>query len=523
MLRCGVMFRLRFGKERGSALQNIGGERNSPPMGQWALRMSRRVAGAMVGVLALSGCALDTRLPKPDLRLPSTFEAGATDRAETLAPQALDQWWTLFGDAQLTELITQALSASPDARTAMARLKEAGATVNETLYGLLPQGDLKGSGTQERVTTKYRSVPASLQPFLGAFGFNGNEKLYSGSLNVSWELDLFGRDITAIQTARADLAAARFDYEATRMSLAANVASALFQARGLAIQLDDAKENARLNRDLATVGRRKSDHGIGSTADAARLESAAASAEAQVEQLDAELKGAKRALLILIGRGADASSSLPVDARAFDPPPVPVTAPGDLITRRPDVREAEAKVRSAAGRLHLDKLAVLPTFTLLPSGTYSRQEAQYTTITQTSALGVGASVPLLSLPKLLAEVRAQGARGEQAVIAYEKAVQSAYGDAEKGLTTLKADETRLGLLKTAADKSRFAYDAARTGYGLGLTDLTSLVQAEQGWRAAQSAYTGAQTAALVDAVTTFKALGGGWAADRAGPGKGTGR
>jgi len=78
-------------------------------------------------------------------------------------------------------------------------------------------------------------------------------------------------------------------------------------------------------------------------------------------------------------------------------------------------------------------------------------------------------------------------------------------------------------LKTAADKSRFAYDAARTGYGLGLTDLTSLVQAEQGWRAAQSAYTGAQTAALVDAVTTFKALGGGWAADRAGPGKGTGR
>jgi multidrug efflux system outer membrane protein len=120
------------------------------------------------------------------------------------------------------------------------------------------------------------------------------------------------------------------------------------------------------------------------------------------------------------------------------------------------------------------------------------------------------TVPFLSIPKLLAEVKAQGARGEQAVAAYEKAVQTAYGDAEKGLTTLQADEVRVGLLKTATDKSRFAYDAARKGYELGLTDLTTLVQAEQGWRQTRAAYSSAATSALVDSVATFKALGGGW-------------
>lgn len=472
--------------------------------------MTRKLAGLLIGAVALGGCALDTRIPKADVRLPATFEAGATAGADGVQPQALDRWWTLFDDAELAQLIDQALKASPDAKSALGRLREAGAVLNQTVFGLLPQGDLKGSATRQHVKTSYRDVPPALQPFLGAFGFSGNQTNYAANLNVSWELDLFGRDFGAIRVAQAELAAARFDYEASRMSLAANVASALFQARGLAIQLEEAKDNARLTGQLADASRKKFEHGLGSGADAARLGADAASAAAEVAGVEAQLKGAKRALLILVGRGGDPSDSLLIEARSYAPPPVPATAPGDLLTRRPDVREAEARVRSAAGQLRLDKLAVLPTFTILPSGSYSRQEAQYTTITSTGAVGVGVTVPFLSLPKTLATIRAQGARGEQAVAAYEKAVATAYGDAEKGLTTLKADEVRLGLLKDAADKSRFAYDAARKGYDLGLTDLTTLVQSEQLWRQARSAYTAAQTSALVDAVTTFKALGGGW-------------
>jgi len=461
--------------------------------------------------LALSACALDTRMPKPEVTLPPAYEAASAEGPAAANADVLDRWWLQFDDHQLTALIDEALTSSPDAKSALGRLHEANATMRETVAGVLPQGDLKGSAAAEHVSTNYSNISPALAQFLSEFSGAGNDKLYAGNLNVSWELDVFGRDLTAIRTAKADLAVQRFDYEATRMSLAASVATSLFQARGLAIQLADAKENARLAHELAQVGERKLKAGLGSGSDAARLESDALSLDAQVAQTDALLKGAIRSLLAMVGRGGAPSSGLVIEPVVAEPPPVPATAPGALLARRPDVREAEMQVRSAAGRLKLDKMAILPTFTLEPSYQYSNQvQPSFTTVTTTGSFGVGVTVPFLSIPKLLEEVRAQGARGEQAVAAYEKAVQTAYGDAERGLTTLQSDEQRVGLLRTATERSHYAYDAARKGYDLGLVDLTTLVQAEQEWRQTRATYTTAATSAMVDAVSTFKALGGGW-------------
>jgi outer membrane protein TolC len=94
-------------------------------------------------------------------------------------------------------------------------------------------------------------------------------------------------------------------------------------------------------------------------------------------------------------------------------------------------------------------------------------------------------------------------------------VANAYGDAEKALTTTEADGRRVKLLDDATRRSRFAFDAASKGYDLGLTDLTSLIQAEQTWRQTRATYTSAQISALVDTVAAFKALGGGWDAETA--------
>jgi NodT family efflux transporter outer membrane factor (OMF) lipoprotein len=461
--------------------------------------------------VAISACALGTHIPKAGVRLPAAYEAASAEGPAAASSDVLDRWWLQFDDPQLTALIEQALAASPDAKSALGRLREAEATMREDIAQLLPQGDIKGNGAAEHISTQYSNISPALAQFLTEFSGAGNDKVFGGSFSPTWELDLFGRDATAIRAIKADLAAERFDFEATRMSLAASVATGLFQARGLAIQLADAKENARLAHELAKVGDRKQKAGLGSGADAARLESDALSLDAQVAQTDALLKGSIRSLLVLVGRGGDPSSSLPIEAVANPPPPAPATAPGALLARRPDVREAEMRVHSAAGRLKLDKLAILPTFTLEPSYLYSKQvQPAFTTVTTTGSLGVGVTVPFLTIPKLLEEVRAQGARGEQAVAAYEKAVFTAYGDAERGLTTLQSDEQRVALLRTATDRSRYAYDATRKGYDLGLIDTTTLVQAEQEWRQARATYTAAATSALVDAVATFKALGGGW-------------
>jgi outer membrane protein TolC len=100
-------------------------------------------------------------------------------------------------------------------------------------------------------------------------------------------------------------------------------------------------------------------------------------------------------------------------------------------------------------------------------------------------------------------------------VAYEKTIQTAYGDAERALITLEADRRRVGLLTSATERSRFAYNAAQEGYRMGLIDLTSAIQAEQTWRQTRAALTSAQVSVLLDAVTACKALGGGWNAESA--------
>ena len=522
------------------------------------LRLGARLAPALLAA-ALSGCALGEKLSKPEIALPQAFEA--PQAASALPPAALDRWWLLFDDAQLTGLIDQALAYSPDAKSAFYRLAEARADRAEIIAGVFPQGDIKANGSDEYAKVNFSHVNAAAFGVTGATGTttstttgtgggtttggtgvstgagatssgttllssffgaqNGSSQTYSAAFNVSWELDLYGKNFTAIKAANANFAAARFDYEATRLSLAAEVATDLFQARGLAVQLDDARENEKLAKNLADVARRKADAGLATTADSARTESDAESNAAQTVLIQAQLRAAQRALLVLIGKGGAPSSDLVVTANVTPPPAAPTATPGSLLARRPDVREAEEQLTVAAGQLRLDKLALFPTFTLLPGLSYSKQvESIYTIATNAATGGVGVTVPVLSVPKLLAEVRAQGARGQQAVAAYEKAVQSAYGDAEKALTTIDADRRRVDLLDRATKRSRFAFDAATKGYDLGLTDLTSLIQAEQSWRQTRATYTASEIAALVDTVATFKALGGGWNAEAAKPDKG---
>jgi outer membrane protein TolC len=333
-------------------------------------------------------------------------------------------------------------------------------------------------------------------------------------------VDRFGLQRTARRAADQDVAAARFSYEATRATLATDVATALFQARGYAIQLADARETLRIATDLATSGDLSASHGLTSTSDAARLQTDVATARAEVDRLTAVELAARRSLLALIGRGFDPLEQLQVEAMAPPPPTAPRVAPGDLLRRRPDVRQAEAQLRSAADNLKLDRLALFPSFSLTPGVQLAKTGGIYALTSTIWTVGLGASEPVLDRPRLLAVIRGQKARGEAAVAAYEKAVQDAYRDAENGLATFAADTKRSSDLQLAEGRARFAFEAKRRGYDLGLTDLTTLLESERTWRQTLSAYNGARTTALVDAATLFQALGGGWSPEpTSAPGK----
>lgn len=458
---------------------------------------------ALVTCLALAACASPR---EPVTNLPAAYQAPPS---AGLDEAVLDQWWLAFEDPQLTALVEQALVLSPDAQSAAARLREARATAASALTAFLPQGQLTGSARRtetEQVEGQEINIPG--------LSTSGESESYQANFNVSWELDLFGRFFAARRAARGDSAAARFAYEGARASLAANVADAYFQARGLAIQLADARETLRIQESLADLAERRVELGIAASSDADRIAGDLAQARAQVANLEAQLQAQQRILLVLVGRGVDPVQSVDVEAAPGLVPPVPASLPGELLARRPDVREAEARIRSAAGRLTYAQLAFFPTFTLTPGLGISKQEQPgYSATTQNWSIGANVSQPVLNIPQLLLDLRAQNARTEQAVINYERVVQTAYGEAENALVQLAADRRRVELLTEGEARAERAFEAGRLGYGAGVTDLQTALSAEQSWRAVRAQLTAAQVQAQRRAVQAYKALGGGWPAD----------
>ncbi|MBO9709356.1 MAG: TolC family protein [Caulobacter sp.] len=474
----------------------------------------RRAALLAATALALGAC-VHTPRPTPDTRLPAAYEAPA---GAALPDQALDRWWTGFNDPQLTALIETALEKAPDARTAQAVLDEARASRRSQIRQLyIPQTPLKGNASKTHTKILDNS---------GAAGFTqgGDSESYGVNFDVSWELDLWGRRAAARQVVDNDLAAARFAYEGARASLAAQVAQSYFEARGLAVQLDDARETARINGSLRDFATKKAAAGLIATSEADRAEADQAQSLAQVADLEGQLTAARRTLLILVGRGVDPLASLPVDATLDTPPAIPATVPDALLARRPDVREAQARLASAAGNLKINELALLPTLNLTPGIGWSKSVSpafpfaggggsKTSTTSSAWTLGGNVSIPVLNIPTLLADIDAQNARTRQAAIAYEKAVQTAYGEAENAMAQLAADQRRVEALTGGEARARRAYEAGRKGYDLGLTDLTTTLQSEQSWRLTRTALTGARTQALLRAVQAYKALGGGWSPD----------
>jgi NodT family efflux transporter outer membrane factor (OMF) lipoprotein len=471
------------------------------------------LAGA--AALALGACASDAR--KPNVTLPAAYEAPAGTSA--LTPIQLDHWWLVFGDDELNGLEDQALKASPDVKTQIARLREAMATRNSSIDQTYPTGNFSGSTTRTH-TAPIGAPPSSLIPI------GGTSESDVGNFKVSWELDFLGALADARRSARATYNASRFDIESARAALVANVADSYFQARGLAIQLDDANESLRIEQQLYHVADAKAQLGLGPRSDADRIAGDLALAKSQVEDLTSQQHAAQRLLLILVGRGTEPVENLPLTATAPDPPPLPEAVPGELLQRRPDVREAEEKMRAQVINTKLAKDELFPNLTLNPAIGIARQIAPgvgiadlatlmlfpqtQTTNTDYWSYGIGISQPVLDIPRLLQDAKVQSARTEEAVIAYEQAVQNAYGDAENALVELSADERRIVLLTDGEARSRRAYDAAQVRYKLGLDDITALLSAEQAWRTNRAQLTAERVQALRRAVQTYKALGGGW-------------
>jgi NodT family efflux transporter outer membrane factor (OMF) lipoprotein len=448
-----------------------------------------------------------------DVRTPAGFTA---EGGAALPWTALDRWWTLYNDPELTQLVETGLAANTDVRTALARLEEVRAQRASVIRALGPRGDLSGDA-EVRQTEGLDDQDTGGGGQNPGFQFGqqtGASNSQSLSFGASQELDIFGRNREARRSINAEFLATRFAAESVRVAVAAQIADTLFLVRGTAVQLENARDTLRIANELSRITRIRAERGLAATSEFDRAETERANAEAEVARLEAGVRALQRALLTLTGAQMADISAAPVRAVLYDPPATPAALPGSLLVRRPDVREAQTRIESAAGNLRRARLALLPTFTLRPSLGLSRSESDFFTATNGFwALGAGLLVPVLDRGRLLAEVQVNDARAEQAVIAYERAVQNAVSEADQALTQLEGDRGRVRQLVTAEARARSALDAAQRGYQAGLTDLTGLLDSQRALRGARSALSQARTEALQRSVLAFRSLGGGWSPD----------
>lgn len=467
--------------------------------------------------LLLTACA--TGNPRvPDAMLPSRFEAPAP-----AGNTQLDRWWMLYGDAQLTELIDEALRRGFSAREALARLEEARLVRRTALARFGPSAEIQGSASLQQIHDLEGGLPTigdgAIGPGIGALPnnggllFPGRIDTYSLGLPVSWELDLFGRRGAARRSADADLEASVFAYQGMRATLAADVAYQLFQARALAVQIADAREAVRIHQELRRIVGIRAEHGLAPRADVDRIDVGLATTSAQTVSLEGELFAVRRTLLGLLGRASDPVERIVVTDGVELPPAVPVGLPADLLLRRPDVLEARARLDGALGHLRAAELAQFPAITLTSGAGLAAQRGDFRSVLGFWSLGVGLVVPLLDRRRLRNEVRINDARTEQAVLAFERTIQTAFSESDQTIARLEADRRRAVMLAEGASRARAVYDAASMRFRRGLTDLQTVLDAEAAWRIACGQATAARLDALLRSVQLFKVLGGGWDAD----------
>jgi multidrug efflux system outer membrane protein len=447
----------------------------------------RRAALPLLLASALSACAL-----APDYERP---RIGASDswhgpQGAGLSVAAHTQWWSAFGDPELTLLMQAALDSNLTIAQALARVEQAQGAARSAGANLLPQ--LSGSGSASS-----RSID----------GASSRESATVG-LSASYALDLWGRYRNESRAASFNLQATEYDKDAAALLVQSQVATTYFSILALKDQIAISEESLEAARSTLAIVEARYKAGSISGLDLAQQRNAIAVIEAGLPALRANLAENQNALAILLGR---TPGNFTVEAETLDRITLPAIAAGQpsaLLERRPDIRSAEARLQAANANIGAARAAFFPNLDLTASLT--RSFATASPAETATALGASLLAPIFSGGSLEGNLQSATARQAELAAAYQQTVLTSFGEVENALVGTEATAERERLLAVAAEEARRAYDLAEARYRTGASDLLSVLDAQRSWLSARNNLAQARLERYSTAVSLFVALGGGW-------------
>jgi multidrug efflux system outer membrane protein len=467
----------------------------------------------VLAVLLIAGCHVGPNYKRPALDVPGGYRqtlapAVTVDVASTSSNSSIaDQKWpSVFDDPTLQRLIETALANNLDLRIAAKRVLEAQAQVGIARSQQLPSvsGSLGYSALQ---------IPTSLAGN-NSDGTPANSFFRGGgpSASAAWNLDFWGLYRRQSEAARADLLASEWGQRATRITLIQSVADAYFELRSLDAQMTITENTVKAREDSLKLTKALEEHGAGSLADVRQAEESLQAAKGNLPDLRRRIAIEENTISVLLGQNpGDIERGLPVD-RQPHPQQIPVGVPSQLLERRPDVQQAEAKLIAANARIGVARAQYFPQISLTSLGGAASNQLNAIATGPNAYWYAAGSIaePIFDGGRIRSNYRLSQAQEQEMLLDYQKTVLNALKDVTNALVSYQ--ETRLRReeqseqVKSAADAVRLArlrYSGGNTSYLEVLTTDTDLYSAQLLLAQAQQQ----EAASLVDVYT---ALGGGW-------------
>lgn len=463
----------------------------------------RGVAVVTAGCL-LGGCGINREAWKDGVKVPAKWNAKGQGSG-SLDTAAIKRWWTRFDDPVLEALIGQALVASPDIRTALARITESRGERSVQLSSLLPT--ITGNASDRIQRRDEQST-----------GLVTRSETYSLSADMSWEIDLFGRQLQNVKAATKDVEQTIENYYAAQVTLTADVASAYITLRGAQAQLAVVRRNVETRSETTDITRWKQEAGISDMLEMQQAVSTLEQARASIPTLERTISETKNRLAVLCGQTPGKLDGLLARSSKLPRVPTKIAAgiPAEALNNRPDVRAAVDAVLAAYHRKTATELTRLPTIDLsgslgleaLRRGTLFSPEAAARTLA--GSLMAGLAQPIFEGGRITANIRISKAQAEQAVYAYESTVLTALSEVEDALVAIRRTTERLEVLRKADAAASEASELATRQYEAGSVDLLTVLDVQRTQLSVEESRALTEADQLNAYVQLYKSLGGGW-------------
>ena len=459
--------------------------------------MSQRIVLWLAVCSVLCGCTVGPNYQLPKLALPSNWRESAPKHSPRAVRDAAVSWWQDFDDPVLNDLVERALKNNETLQIAVARVTEARGLRESAQGELFPQfGAAAGSQRgNPGVTTEGGIVTA-----------------HQAAFDAAWELDLFGGTRRRIEAEKAVVGAREAAYRNAALSLAAEVAREYVLLRQFQAQRSISRQTATTQRGLYEIAQDRYKGGLVSTLDVAQAETLYKTTLAKLPDFDRLIKASGYRLSVLLGENPGNLGTLVTKTRRL---PVarrlPVLdAPAKIISQRPDVVEAERNLGAASASQGVALSALYPNVSL--SALFGVQHASlplahYLSTLDTWNIAGTITAPILEFGTIEGQINAADARQAQALHEYRQVVLTALGDVESDLSNLAEETRRHELLRDAGDSADHAVKVAQNRYRNGLTDFTTILQAEQQRFGVQLDLAASQSAIAQNIIALHKALG----------------